>query len=99
VCGVTWLAGGPYHGPPAPELLRSCPTGPRKPLEPWKLIGSDGVVYTAYNYGKQWSAQLPAGTYRVIDSPACPASSEKPFTVAAGKTTFGVILYWGCTYA
>jgi hypothetical protein len=99
-CGVTFLGGGPSHGGPPPAFLRTCPSGSHSPLRPWKLVAADGAVYTAYSYGQdRWSAELPAGTYRVIDAPACPAASLKPFTVKAGETTFGVILYWGCLYS
>jgi len=97
VCGATWLVGGLSPSRPGPALLRSCPSGARE-TSGFKLMASDGTVYPAYIYGdRRWSAELPAGTYRAVDAPGCPGR-QQPFTVAAGETTLGVVVKWGCLY-
>jgi hypothetical protein len=106
-CGVTALAGGPPGavGVKAPSLLHECLTGPalREAVPSYlagiRLVSAAGISYELDHWSDTgWTAVLPAGTYRAADVPGC-TGYKKPFTVVPGKTTFGIVIYWGCEYS
>ncbi len=100
VCGVTAPAGGVVAGVQDPSLLHSCPSGASGADDAFKLVNSEGVLYQAYRYPQtptSWSAILPAGSDKVIDSPGCPRPG-RPFVVTAGRTLLGVVVWFGCLW-
>jgi hypothetical protein len=101
VCGVTALAGGPPSavGVQNRALLRVCPSGHDETTSKFSLMASNGKEYIVRTYDyQQWSANLPAGTYRAIDRPGC-GMPGRPFVVRAGKTVKGVVVWFGCDYS
>lgn len=101
VCGVTALAGGPPGavGVKQPALLHLCETGRHHAENLFVLVSSTGASYEAYGYADMgWTAALPAGTYRASGMPGC-TGYGKPFKVVAGKTTLGVVVWYGCDYS
>jgi len=64
----------------------------------FSIMASNGKRYNAYSYDlSEWSARLPAGTYRAVGAPGCPGA-ERPFVVTAGETLKGVVVWFGCDW-
>jgi hypothetical protein len=102
VCGVTALGGGPFSASAVkyPALLHGCPSGAPAAGIRFSLVVANGKRYKPTNYeGDGWMARIPPGTYRAVDVLGCPDRfSERSFAVTSGKTTLGVVVWYGCTY-
>lgn len=100
VCGVTALAGGPPSavGVKDRALLHVCPSRQHQTSSKFSVVASNGKRYVVRTYdSRQWSANLPGGTYRAVGAPGCPGL-ERRFVVTAGKTIKGVVVWFGCDY-
>jgi hypothetical protein len=100
VCGVTALGGGPPSavGVKYRVLLHRCPSGSPVRGVNFILIAENGKRYHPTTYKDDgWMARLPVGSYRAFDAPGC-SGPGRNFLVSPGKTTLGVVVWWGCNY-